>query len=374
MLILALLGMGLSAAWVGFAYVGYPILLSLLTRWAPRPIQSGEGCPSVTVIVAVHNGEAELPKKIENTLGSDYSGSLQVIVASDHSTDRTEAIAQACSDERVIAVTNSGARGKESAQAAALPFAVGDVVVFTDVSARLAPDALRCIVRPFSDPRVGAVSSEDEVDGDGGEGAYVRYEMALRRMENVSGGLIGLSGSFFAARRSLCTPWPADLASDFRMALEAARKGYRAVSEPTAKASFKTVQDAAAEWPRKVRTVRRGIAVLMAYRDLLHPRYGRVALSLWGHKVLRFTSPFALLALLLANIVAFFAWSTAGWGLLLQASLYGMGGLALLSLRIQRLLLPRLAGFFILVNASMLVAWFYHFSGQRSVQWQPTRR
>jgi len=366
--------MALSAAWVGFAYLGYPILLGLLARWAPRPVERGEVSPSLTVIVAVHNGEAELPKKLENTLCSKYPGPLQVIIASDHSTDATEGIARACLDERVTLVVNSGDRGKESAQAAALPHAVGEIVVFTDVSAELAPDALRCIVQPFFDPRVGSVSSEDEVAGDGGEGAYVRYEMGLRRMENVSGGLIGLSGSFFAVRRSLCDPWPTDLASDFRTALETARRGYRAISEPTAKASFKAVEDAASEWPRKVRTVRRGIAVLLAYRDLLHPRYGRVALSLWGHKVMRFTSPFALLLLLVANGVAAVESPWARWGLFLQTGFYAVGALALGSLRVQRILLPRLAGFFILVNASMLVAWFYHLSGQRSVQWQPTRR
>ena len=374
MLALAIWAMALSAGWVSFTYVGYPILLGILARWAPRPVERGEVAPSVTVIVAVHNGEAELPKKLENTLTAEYPGQLQVIIASDHSTDETEAIALACLDERVTLVINSGDRGKESAQAAALRDAVGEIVVFTDVSAELAPDALRCIVQPFFDARVGSVSSEDEVAGDGGEGAYVRYEMALRRMENVSGGLIGLSGSFFAVRRSLCDTWPTDLASDFRTALETARRGYRAISEPTAKASFKAVEDAAAEWPRKVRTVRRGIAVLFAYRDLLHPRYGRVALSLWGHKVMRFTSPLALILLLLTNALAALESPLARWGLFVQAAFYGMGAVALGSLRVQRMLLPRLAGFFILVNASMLVAWFYHLSGQRSVQWQPTRR
>ena len=135
MLALAIWTMALSAAWVGFTYLGYPILLGLLARWAPRPVERGEVSPSLTVIVAVHNGEAELPKKLENTLCSKYPGPLQVIIASDHSTDGTEGIARACLDERVTLVVNSGDRGKESAQAAALPHAVGEIVVFTDVSA-----------------------------------------------------------------------------------------------------------------------------------------------------------------------------------------------------------------------------------------------
>src|SRR5207245_2088561 len=81
--------------------------------------------------------------------------------------------------------------------------------------------------------------------------------------------------SFFAVRRELAAPWPSDLASDFRSALESARRGLRAVSEPRARASYRAPDDPRAEWQRKVRTVRRGIAVLAAYRDLLHPRHGR---------------------------------------------------------------------------------------------------
>ena len=374
MLIFLWIMAGLSMLWVGFTYLGYPVVLAVLARWDPRPVRREPCAPSLSVIIAVHNGENELPGKLANTLASDYPGKLQIIVASDHSTDQTEEIARSYSDPQVVLTQNRGARGKESAQAAGLKEARGDVIVFTDVSAELSRDALSCIVKPFADPLVGAVSSEDEVDSDGGEGAYVRYEMALRRLENLCGGLIGLSGSFFAIRRCLCDNWATDLASDFRSALETARQGYRAVSEPTAKASFKAVEDAAAEWPRKVRTVRRGIAVLAAYRELLSPRYGRVALSLWGHKVMRFTSPVALLILLGSALFGALNSPSLAWLLGAQLIFYAMGMLALASPRIQRSLVPRLAGFFILVNASMLVAWMYHLSGRRSVQWKPTQR
>ena len=140
--------------------------------------------------------------------------------------------------------------------------------------------------------------------GGQGEGAYVRYEMALRRLETRATSLIGLSGSCFAVRRELCDPWPTDLASDFRTALECARRGRRAISEPRSRARIAVVPDAAREWPRKVRTVRRGLAVLFAYPDLLSPAAGPVALSLWGHKVARFTSPFALAVLALGSLLA----------------------------------------------------------------------
>lgn len=364
----------LSAFWVLFAYLGYPALLAALARLAPRAVRHGEAAPSLTVVIAVHNGGPRLAAKLENVLGQEYPQPIEVIVSSDGSDDDTVAVARSFSDRRVRVIENAERGGKEKAQAAAIAQAEGEILVFTDLDARLEPGALRALVRPFADPSVGAVSSEDVVEAEGGENAYVRYEMALRRLETVAATLIGLSGSLFAVRREVATPWPSDLASDFRTALECGRRGLRAVSEPSARARFGAVDAPQAEWPRKVRTVRRGIAVMLAYRDLLHPRFGRTALALWGHKLARFTSPFALVTLLLASAAAAPESGLAALLLACQAAGYAIGVGALVVAPLREFLLPRLAAFFLLVNASTLVAWAYHLSGRRAVTWQPTRR
>lgn len=370
----------LSAGWVAFAYVGYPLGLILLARLSPRPIRRGDISPAVSIIIAVYNGEKALRQKLEDTLALEYSGSLEVIVASDGSTDDTQAIAESyasrqAADRPVRLVALDVRAGKEAAQAAAIAEAVGEILIFTDVTAELEAGSVAAIVRPFADPTIGCVSSEDRVDSAGGEGAYVRFEMALRRLENEASTLVGLSGSFFAIRRELGSPWPTDLASDFRSALEAARRGLRAVTEPQAKARFRASDDTAREWNRKVRTVRRGIAVLSAHRDVLHPRYGRAAFSLWGHKVARFSSPFALVILLASSAAATPSSSLAGLLLLVQLGAYLLGGLSLaLPSSVGRFGPARLGGFFLLVNASMLVAWAHHLRGERAVVWEPTRR
>jgi cellulose synthase/poly-beta-1,6-N-acetylglucosamine synthase-like glycosyltransferase len=326
------------------------------------------------VIITVHNGERALAHKLDATLDLAYPGNVEVIVASDASSDGTDAIAKSKAERGVRLVRNEPRAGKEAAQAAAIEQAKGDILIFTDLSAELEPEALRNIVRPLADPTVGAVSSSDVVESEGGEGRYVRFEMALRQLESQATSIVGLSGSFFAARRDLCTPWPADLASDFRMALEATRRGFRAVAEPTARARFRAAEQPAAEWTRKVRTVRRGIAVLSAYRVLLSPRYGRTALSLWGHKVARFTSPFALLLMLLASAAAAPESSFAGVLLGAQVVCYGLGLAALLAPSVIRWGFARIAGYFLLVNASIAVGWTYHLTGRRAVLWKPTQR
>jgi len=373
-LTLAWLLIGLSALWVGFAYLGYPAVLAILARVAPRPARPGDTTPSLSLIIAVHNGAGRLAAKLENVLAQDYPGTVEVIVSSDGSDDDTEDVARSFAERGVVLVANAERGGKEAAQAAAIARAAGEVLVFTDLDARLEPGALRALVRPLADPSVGAVSSEDVVESEGGEGAYVRYEMALRRLETEAATLIGLSGSLFAVRGEVARPWPTDLASDFRTALECARRGLRAVSEPAAQARFAALDDPGAEWPRKVRTIRRGIAVLAAYRELLHPRFGRAALALWGHKVARFTSPIALVVLLVASALAAPHSGPAAVLLAAQVAGYGLGALALRVEALQGFFVARLAAFFLVVNASTLVAWRHHLSGERAVVWQPTRR
>lgn len=373
MIALAWILIVLGLAWLGFAYAGYPLVLRFL---APAPSQlTNPPSPPISVIITVHNGAGELPAALDRMLAQPYSGTRELIVASDGSTDGTDEIAVSYADRGVRLIRNDDRGGKEAAQACAIAEAAGEILVFCDVGSELGEGALEALVAPFQDPAIGSVSSEDEVRSTGGEGAYVKYEMWLRRRESETTGLIGLSGSCFAARRALCTPWPSDLASDFRTALETARRGLRAVSAPEARVEIRTTNDPAKEWNRKVRTVRRGLAVLFSYRDLLQPSAGRrIWIALWGHKVARFTAPFALIAVLLISLLA--APFDAGIQifLFLQILAYAMAGLGLAWSPAAEWLPIRLAAFFVLVNASMLVAWRYHFRGERAVLWTPTKR
>ncbi len=363
---------GGCAFWVVFAYAGYPLLLGLRRR-RPAP-QTEDFAPSISIVITVHNAATALPAALDRMLAQAYAGPREILVASDASTDGTDEVALGYADRGVQLVRSEPRQGKESAQRAAIERAQGEILVFCDVGSELGEGALEALVRPFADAGVGSVSSEDHVESSEGEGLYVRYEMWLRRLENEITGLIGLSGSCFAARRSLCTPWPGELASDFRTALETARRGLRAVSAPTARVRIRTAADPRGEWARKVRTVRRGLAVLSAYGDLLVPGRSPVTLALWGHKVARFTSPFALLGLLVATAWLARTSPLAGGLLALQVMGYAGAAVGLIWSSACRWVLVRLLAFFVLVNASMLVAWGYHLSGRRAVTWTPTAR
>ena len=121
--------------------------------------------------------------------------------------------------------------------------AQNEIVIFSDASIILKPDALKKIVGKFIDPRIGCISGEDHIPGGGGEGAYGKYELALRNLENRAGSIVGASGCFYAQRRALCEPFREGMAPDFFSVLETVEKGYRAVTEPEATGVMKSVSD-----------------------------------------------------------------------------------------------------------------------------------
>src|SRR5688500_6814739 len=288
-----------SVALVVYADAGYPCALMALALFRDRAVKKAAITPRVSFVIAAHNEEQRIAGKIENTLCQEYpAGAMEIIVASDCSTDRTDEIVRSYG-RRVWLVRARERRGKEAAQQLAVRSAVGSIFIFSDVATALEPNAVANIVMNFADPTVGCVSSVDRlVDANGhasGEGAYVRYEMWLRGLETRVHTLVGLSGSFFAARRDVCRRWAADRQSDFSTLLNAVQLGLRGVLDTDSVGYYRNIADERREFQRKVRTVVRGIAVLERNAGLLNPwRHGLFAWQLASHKICRWFVPFAM--------------------------------------------------------------------------------
>lgn len=364
-----------AVALIFYAYAGYGLALMVLAPIVDRAVRRAPITPPVTFIITAYNEETRLAAKIDNTLAQDYPAArFEIIVASDCSTDRTDAIARAYAD-RVTLIRARARGGKEAAQKLALESARGEIVVFSDVATALAPDAVSRIVTNFADPAVGCVSSIDRfVDAGGGvsgESAYVRYEMWLRRLETRVHSLVGLSGSFFAARRDVCRRWAADRQSDFSTLLSTVELGMRGVLDVTAAGYYRDLVDDRREVERKTRTIVRGLAVMARHTRMLNPfRYGLFAWQLASHKVCRWLVPFAMIAALVAAAVlaprsaayaAFFGIQALGYAV----ATIGIG---------TRAAALRLPAFLVQSNAAMLVAWWRFACGERMTFWTPSER
>lgn len=371
----------LSLAAVLHAYFGYPLSLALIAvvrgQWE---VQKGPNLPTVTLIITVFNEEERIKDKLENTLRLQYPREkLQVLVASDGSTDYTNKIVQGYGEKGIELLAFFDRRGKEHAQTDAVRNARGDILVFTDVSTLLDSGSLKEIVSNFADYSVGCVSSVDRLltkNGKAtGENFYVRYEMWLRRMESKTNSLVGLSGSFFAAKREVCQNFSADMQSDFRTLLNSAKMGLRGVIDPNAVGTYFDSLDESREFDRKVRTVLRGLTVFFHHLEFLNPiRFGLFSYQFFCHKLLRWLVPFFLCIALVAN--AFLALEANTWLFLfiLQIGFYALAYLGWKKWVSSTLLLVKIPKFFLMVNTSILLAWIKYLRGQRVVMWNPTER
>ena len=367
------------AAFVVYAYAGYAVALWALARLRGRPVHRADITPSVSLIITVRNEQARIAQKLAQTMALDYpAGLLEVVVASDCSTDGTHAIVEGYSRHGVRLIVAPERHGKEFAQRMAIAASTGEILIFSDVATRLDRDGLRHLVRNFADSTVGCVSSVDRLLGpDGqisGEGLYVRYEMLLRSLESAVGTVVGLSGSLFAARRQVCEPWAIDLPSDFTTLLNTLAHGLRGVSDEASIGYYSDLADKSREYQRKVRTITRGLSGFSRHLHLLNPfRYGLAAWQLFSHKLCRWLVPFALLGMLAAS--SFLSASSPFYFTLTLAQVAAYATAAYGYRRADRLnVLARTLTFFVLANVSILNAWFNLLSGRQIVTWEPSKR
>lgn len=371
----------LSALLCGFSYFLYPVILKALPTRKTGTLYEGEAAvKQITLIITAHNEEKRIREKLENTLEIDYPrDALEILIASDCSTDQTDEIVLSYAQHGVKLVRADERKGKEYAQLCAIREARGEILVFSDVATKIESQAMWQISNAFSDPQVGAISSEDRfVSRDGsvvGEGAYVRYEMWLRRLESQRAGLVGLSGSFFAARKDVCEEWDIESPSDFNTALNCAKKGYVAISCPEIVGVYSDVKDPSLEYRRKLRTIIRGITAIYRHPEVLNPfKMGLFAFQVWSHKVLRWAVPWFMVVFFIVSLALCsegWIYAVALWGQLLFYMIVLLGHFAP---KLREHTVVKIPYFFVQVNVAIAVATIKFFTGTRMTTWTPSKR
>ena len=383
------LGLGLvlvAIAGGGFAYAGYPLILWLVTRGrrAALPVDAREW-PMLSITVPAYNEERTIAATIERVLQLDYPADRrQVIVVSDASTDRTDEIVRSYAARGVELVRLPQRAGKSAAENAARSHLRGDIVVNTDASVRIEPGSLKPLVAVFDDPSIGVASGRDvsearsTSDANAGESGYVGYEMWVRDLETLAGGIVGASGCFYASRKPLHMEMvPEALSRDFAAPLIAREHGFRTVSVPRATCVVPRQASVRREYRRKVRTMTRGLETLFYKRHLLNPwRYGRFALMLWSHKLLRWLVPWAALLGLAGVVVS--ALDGAWWGVAGVVLAVAGFAAAIVAWRApEDRQLPRIVTTPAYVFWGLLAglhAWINALRGEVNSVWEPTRR
>ncbi|MBT8350242.1 MAG: glycosyltransferase family 2 protein [Deltaproteobacteria bacterium] len=360
-----------------YTYIGYPVFL-ILCGLAIRKERDKDSQfePDISMIIPVYNEETIIKSKVENTLSLDYpKKKLEVLFVSDASTDGTNDIINQFKDTGVSLFVLTERTGKAGALNRGLKEAKHEIIVFSDASIMLAPDALNKIVRRFKNDEIGCISGEDHITGGGGEGSYGKYELFLRNIESRIGSIVGASGCFYAQRRILCSSFKEGMAPDFISVLETAEQGFRSITEPEAKGTMQKVKRSKQEFDRKVRTLLRGITTLLHFKHLMNPlRYGLFSFELISHKILRWSSGFFLFLLFFSNLFLI-TYDIYLLFFILQATFYSLSVIGWIGIKgLSNKLLIKIPYFFFIVNASTLIAWIKYFKGLRQEIWEPSKR
>lgn len=384
--LLAILCLVLPVVLTLYAFVVYPAALWLLGRGRPEPLQQAapEEWPEITICLPAYNEEQAIGSTLESLLAIDYPADRRrIVVMSDASTDRTDAIVQSFADRGVELHRLPERRGKTAAENSVLSLCRGPIIINTDATIRILPDALKPLIRVFGDPTVGVASGRDvsvgdfQREGNRGESNYVGYEMWVRSLETRVGGIVGASGCFYGIRREIIDgAFPEELSRDFASALLAREHGFRAVSVNESVCLVPRTRALRNEYHRKVRTMARGLETLWFKRHLLNPfTEGLFAWMLWSHKLLRWLV-FPSLALLPVGLILV---GTESHHVLRAMGLVTLG----MALAIVGLCWPSsrkvpavfaVPAFLVASSLAAIQAWAHALRGHRSAVWEPTRR
>ena len=299
----------LSLVGILYTYIGYPVLIWLLARLFPRHWISRPITPSVSIVLAVHNGASLLPGKIAHLLSLDYPNIPEIILVSDGSTDGSNELLAQQSDPRILTIILDEHSGKAVAVNAGVELATSDVILFVDIRPEIAPGSIQELVSNFADPKVGCVAGELVLRQSGHDlatsaigGLYWRYEQWIRSCECVFDSPVGVYGGFYAVRRVLVVPQPAGtILDDMFQPLSIIRQGYRSVLDPRARVYDTWPKKVEGEFNRKVRTLAGNFQLFQLAPWSLMPG-NRVLFQFLSHKVMRLFIPYLLIALLVSSI------------------------------------------------------------------------
>lgn len=373
-----------AALTVFYTYLLFPLIVLARALIRARPHVAGDISPSVSMIIAAHNEAASIQAKLDNVLSLDYPPDrLEVVIASDGSTDGTDEIVRGYED-RGVRLLSLPRRGKAPALNDAVGAGRGEILVFSDANSLYTRNALSALVRPFADPLVGGVAGDQRYVPSGGgdaiasgEQSYWNLDRLLKSAESRAGNVISATGAIYAVRASLFRPVPDGVTDDFYTSTGVIAQGYRLVFAPDAVAFESVAGTAELEFGRKVRVITRGLRGVLLRRELLDPRsHGFYAVQLFAHKLLRRMMVFPLAAAAATSPLLWRQGRIYRVATVLQATLYGLGvvGIVFAGKPLGRRKPFVLPAFFCFVNVAALRAAWNVLRGRRIDRWEPQRQ
>ncbi len=292
-----------------YCYLGYPFLIAFFSKIFHKPIFKKPICPKVSIVISVYNEEDVIIRRIKNLLSLDYpEDKMEILIGSDASTDKTNAIIKSFTDNRIRFFDNTERQGKMLVINDLIVKANNKIIIGTDARQIFARDAVKALVANFADPRVGCVSGElilSPKEGGTAKGIslYWDYEKFIRRSESNMYSMLGATGAIYAFRKELFTEIPRDVVlDDMFVPLKIIQKGFRAIFDDKAKAYDEVADSPKEEHRRKARTLYGNFQIFKIFPGVFNPFKSPIAIQFFSHKLLRTLIPFFMIFIFLLNL------------------------------------------------------------------------
>jgi cellulose synthase/poly-beta-1,6-N-acetylglucosamine synthase-like glycosyltransferase len=373
-----------SIAAILYVYAGYPLLLSIISRYFKNKKQVIASrkelyLPKVSLLISAYNEENVLEEKICNSLKLNYpKDRIEICVISDGSEDKTDQIASGFISEGIILQRYEGRIGKTECLNRFVPNATGEIIVFSDANSFYDRNAIRELVKSFRNPEVGFVTgctkyiSTKELKGAFESiSIYSRMEQFIKAKESRINSCVGADGAIFAIRKRLYRSLQKSDINDLVIPFKIIEQGFRGAFESSAICTERIVKSISAEFYRQVRITTRTIRAIVNHRKLLDPlTFGFFSFELFSHKVMKLFSPFYLLICIFANMFVALDVPLYRYFLVGQVVFYGLAAANLESPLNGFISIPRT---FTVANGAILLGWIKYFKGEKYLSWHTER-
>ncbi|HHE40256.1 MAG TPA: glycosyltransferase family 2 protein [Candidatus Cloacimonetes bacterium] len=374
----------ISAIVLFYVYFGYPVLILFLSKLLPKPfvkfseeeLQNASLLPEISIFIPAYNEEPVIEKKIRNTLELDYpKDKMEIVVASDGSEDKTVEITQLYSD-KIQLMAYDVRIGKTGLINKTVPKLKGEIIIFSDASAMLSVNALKELISPFKDPKIGSVSGlyilrdASSTSRAEGESFYWHYETFLKTNESTFYSILGAHGALYALRKSLFQTLPPNaINDDYILPMYGVQQKKRAVYEPRAIAVEEGTTSVRGEMNRRIRISVGNFQQLFLLRKLLNPFRGRIAFEFLSHKFLRSFSFLFMIGLFISNLII----PTTGFRifLLIQILFYLLGLSGVIFFKNKKMPVPITVPFYlVIINYAALIGLFKYILHTQKMTWE----
>ena len=370
------------------SYVLYPLIVFALASKKKENTTTftlADELPTVSILMAAHNEEAVIAKKIESVFTTTYPlDKIELIIGSDSSTDETNHILTEKSDQfENLKFYIFDRRGKANTINEILDKSSGDIIVSTDANVFFTPSTIFEMVKHFKNEEVGLVDSHMRNTGLKPEGisiqesAYISREVQIKNAEGrIWGSMMGPFGGCFAVRRSCYSKVPNTFfMDDFYICMRVLEQGKRTMNSMGADVYEDVSNKIEEEFRRKVRISIGNFQNFFRFKRLLWPVWSGRSFALISHKAIRWFGPILIIIALAANVVLVERNSSY----LPFLFLFGLSFLIpLLDFLLKRINIHitfvRFVTHFYGMNIALLVGFYKFIIGVKSNVWQPTQR